>query len=122
VAYQLVSALAFLYRLEVVHADLKPENVLAVAAMPATRAAVRLVDLGNAMHWSETVLYHDDYAVQSLLYRAPEVRQGPQLCARVHACVYACVWADQSVQWPALPIPLSLPHTQGCQLAAGSDG
>ena len=38
--------------------------------------AVRLIDFGNAIRPSEAVRYYDDFEIQSLGYRAPEVLAG----------------------------------------------
>ena len=89
VAQQLLFALAFLRQYELLHADLKPENIMAVTPVtpvtPATvaneaphhdiyRLRIKLADFSNAMSSSETSCYHDHFEVQSLPYRAPEVR------------------------------------------------
>lgn len=105
VALQLVSALLLLQNHGLVHADIKPENVLLgvngermtatlgqkSGIMPCslddamhggarwdgcstTPLTVKLCDFGNAIHSSEARLYHDDFEIQTLAYRAPEVR------------------------------------------------
>lgn len=110
VALQLVSALVLLHNHGLVHADIKPENVLLAvddeettgalgrrstspsfnlddlmrggvesgAGVPwrgcsTARLAVKLCDFGNAIHSSEAGLYYDDFEIQTLAYRAPEV-------------------------------------------------
>ena len=95
---QLLSSLLFLHRRGVIHADMKPENVLSDDALTADRDGAgrededeeergehdamnhagrfRLVDFGNAMLLENASLYYDDFEVQSLCYRAPEVLLG----------------------------------------------
>lgn len=105
VALQLVSALLLLHNQGLVHADIKPENVLLrvdgehmtatlgqkSGTMPfsledimhggarwngcsTARLTVKLCDFGNAIHSTEARLYYDDFEIQTLAYRAPEVR------------------------------------------------
>jgi len=75
VAFQLFTAMAYLDRMEMIHADLKPENVLLARSDDGTsmRARIKVIDFGNAMHRSDAAMYYDDFEVQSLHYRAPEV-------------------------------------------------
>lgn len=104
VALQLVSALLLLHNHGLIHADIKPENVLlkiergggrdrkkgAARGGEARRLrdfmrgragmegmeslTVRLGDFGSAIHKSEAYLYYRDFEIQTLAYRAPEVR------------------------------------------------
>eukprot|EP00475_Leptophrys_vorax_P033131 TRINITY_DN51833_c0_g1_i2.p1 TRINITY_DN51833_c0_g1~~TRINITY_DN51833_c0_g1_i2.p1 ORF type:complete len:502 (+),score=82.79 TRINITY_DN51833_c0_g1_i2:990-2495(+) len=86
IALQLVGSFAFLQKSGVIHADLKPENVLlASQSIPRgnismaqfhVSSRVKLVDFGNAMTPDDTSAYFDDFQVQSLYYRAPEVLLG----------------------------------------------
>jgi serine/threonine protein kinase len=101
IALQLVGTFAFLQNCSVIHADLyvffslsiclklifsrKPENIL-LCAQPPSRGnqasyenmscKVKLVDFGNAMTPEDASAYFDDFQVQSLYYRAPEVLLG----------------------------------------------
>jgi hypothetical protein len=92
-ACQLLGALASLHSEGVLHADLKPENImvdadvaqlapsLGAGAGGGARAGwlgdgVRLIDFSNAMGRDETGAYHDTFEVQTLGYRAPEVLYG----------------------------------------------
>ena len=113
VAFQLLSALLLLHDHGVIHADVKPQNVLlgARAEEPvgagcggggggsgdrplrvekfmcggAGRArdgiecspsclTVKLCDFGSAIHKSEACLYYGHFEIQTLAYRAPEVK------------------------------------------------
>ncbi len=102
VALQLVSALLLLHNHGLIHADIKPENVLVKieqggagggknggarggetrrlrdfmrgrAGMEGMESlTVRLCDFGSAIHKSEAYLYYGDFEIQTLAYRAPE--------------------------------------------------
>lgn len=81
---RLLGALAFLERHDIIHSDLKPENIMVDPAdslgspgcMDGTGWRVRLIDFSNAMTPNEARAYHDSFDVQTLGYRAPEVRDG----------------------------------------------
>ena len=83
VAWQLLVFLQFLQREGIVHADLKPANVL--VAERRTRGGdcgleaalgyqqVKVIDFGNAFRIENAEMYYNDFELQSLAYRAPEV-------------------------------------------------
>ena len=91
-ALHLVKALLLLHNHDVIHADIKPENVLLAGSGPGGGLSaggrggggggggwgqqVRLTDLGNAIKSREIKLYKEDYEIQTLGYRAPEVLLG----------------------------------------------
>ena len=98
---QLLGALASMHSRQLVHADLKPDNIMLEPPLPpgageragASRALsapggsglggrVLLIDFSNTMGLHEAPAYHDDFEVQTLAYRAPEVVYGvPFGCA-----------------------------------------
>lgn len=79
IALQIITGLTFLKQHDLIHADLKPENILLNHSYKSkTSASVSLciIDLGNAFFPHDSYLYADDFEVQSLFYRAPEVLIG----------------------------------------------
>ena len=48
-------------------------------------SGVKVIDFGNAIHcvYDELSLYYDDFELQTLLYRAPEVSWRGQFCDRM---------------------------------------
>lgn len=90
VALQLVKALVLLSHHDLIHADIKPENVLITSNTSHGRddmnnngdntsfssINVRLNDFGNAIKTREVSLYQEDFQIQTLAYRAPEVLLG----------------------------------------------
>jgi serine/threonine protein kinase len=83
VATQLLLGLSVLHdQLGYIHADMKPENILRcrgcrslltglISVSPSMK--LKLIDLGNAMPLNRKNIYYDDFEVQSIHYRAPEV-------------------------------------------------
>eukprot|EP01134_Creolimax_fragrantissima_P002121 CFRG2121T1 len=81
ITVQLCTALTVLGDCNVVHADIKPDNILTDLCDPRIGGlgmSVRLCDFGNAVWDREDDLtdYYQDFEIQSLSYRAPEVVYG----------------------------------------------
>ncbi len=78
IALQLVLALGYVSNAGMIHGDIKPENVLlSSSASSASSRSVKckLIDYGNAMTMQEAAAYYEDFEVQTLYYRAPEVKR-----------------------------------------------
>ncbi|MBN3319080.1 HIPK4 kinase, partial [Atractosteus spatula] len=101
VARQLLGALARLKELSVIHADLKPENVMLVdhGRWPFR---VKLIDFGSASIFSEVRFVREPY-IQSRFYRSPEVLLGLPFCEKVDMWSLGCVTAELLLGWPLYP-------------------
>lgn len=73
-AVQLLSGIVEIHDKGFVHCDLKPENIMYAGEAPSTR--VKIIDFGNATRIKDLKEYADDFELQSLGYRAPEVLLG----------------------------------------------
>jgi len=85
VASQLLLGLSFLHdRMGYIHADLKPDNILkcrtgvfiavqGVTIVSTNSMKLKIIDLGNAVPIDKTGMYYNDFEIQSIHYRAPEV-------------------------------------------------
>eukprot|EP00730_Choanoeca_flexa_P020372 TRINITY_DN9953_c0_g2_i2.p1 TRINITY_DN9953_c0_g2~~TRINITY_DN9953_c0_g2_i2.p1 ORF type:complete len:638 (+),score=107.89 TRINITY_DN9953_c0_g2_i2:46-1959(+) len=95
VAVQLLKALAHLARCNVIHADIKPDNILLVNES-ASSCAVKLADFGNAMPATDQAVgaYYDAFDLQSPLYRAPEVMLGIPFGMEIDVWSAGCVVAE----------------------------
>ncbi|KAI0215230.1 hypothetical protein LSAT2_032736 [Lamellibrachia satsuma] len=78
----------------VIHADLKPDNLLLQSA--DDWHSVKVIDFGNAIRCvhNELSLYYDDFELQTLLYRAPEVMFGVPFSMEVDMWSLGCVLAE----------------------------
>jgi len=78
VALNLLGALAFLHSRGVMHADVKPDNIMVEepTRWTHTMPCIRLIDFSNAMRLEDVHAYHDSFDVVSLPYRAPELVYG----------------------------------------------
>lgn len=86
---QICTALKFLAQHQVIHADLKPPNVL--LREPSLEGTVKLVDFGNAIHLGHFTTY--GYA-QTRFYRAPEVILGLNYGIPVDVWSLGCILVE----------------------------
>ncbi|XP_059575004.1 homeodomain-interacting protein kinase 4 [Alligator mississippiensis] len=101
VTAQVLRALAKLKELAVIHADLKPENIMLVdqARRPFR---VKVIDFGSASFFPEVRYVREPY-IQSRFYRAPEVLLGLPFCEKVDVWSLGCVVAELHLGWPLYP-------------------
>merc|ERR1719326_227009 len=86
---QLLEAVAYIHSLNLVHCDIKPENIL---IQSYSQVRVKLIDFGSSCFTTD---YLNSY-VQSRSYRAPEVilglPYGPKIDIWSVGCVLAELW------------------------------
>jgi serine/threonine protein kinase len=100
-AMQLLVSLSFLSSQGVIHADIRPENVLLRDFSAGKRGhgrapslKVKLSDLGNSFSVSESGAYHDDFELQTLAYRAPEVLYGLPFDTQIDMWSLGCLLVE----------------------------
>lgn len=105
IAAHLCGALAFLHDLGLIHADIKPENVVrsnaeafvgSCASLPLCSSPIKLVDFGNCLTANELEAYNGKHTsggfdVQTVTYRAPEVAAGLLLCSAMDMWSLGCL-------------------------------
>ncbi|GAB0201922.1 homeodomain-interacting protein kinase 4 [Grus japonensis] len=98
---QVLAALVKLKELSIIHADLKPENIMLVdhARYPFR---VKLIDFGSASIFTEVRHITEPY-IQSRFYRAPEILLGLPFCEKVDVWSLGCVVAELHLGWPLYP-------------------
>jgi dual specificity tyrosine-phosphorylation-regulated kinase 2/3/4 len=89
VARDVLSGLAWLHGHNVVHCDIKPENIL-VATAPSVRA--KLTDFGTSCFVGKPLFEY----FQSRYYRAPEVILGERWGTAIDMWSFGCVLAEMS--------------------------
>uniref|UniRef100_A0A3P8X2H4 non-specific serine/threonine protein kinase n=2 Tax=Cynoglossus semilaevis TaxID=244447 RepID=A0A3P8X2H4_CYNSE len=96
---QVAKALQKLKSLGLIHADLKPENIMLV---DPTRQPyrVKVIDFGSASHVSKAVC---STYLQSRYYRAPEIILGLPFCEAIDMWSLGCVIAELFLGWPLYP-------------------
>uniref|UniRef100_A0A8C5JMV3 Homeodomain interacting protein kinase 4 n=1 Tax=Junco hyemalis TaxID=40217 RepID=A0A8C5JMV3_JUNHY len=98
---QVLVALVKLKELSIIHADLKPENIMLVdhARYPFR---IKLVDFGSAILLPEVCHVQEPY-IQTRFYRAPEILLGLPFCEKVDIWSLGCVMAELHLGWPLYP-------------------
>ncbi|XP_011605101.2 homeodomain-interacting protein kinase 3-like isoform X1 [Takifugu rubripes] len=96
---QVATALKKLKSLGLIHADLKPENIMLVDPNRQPYR-VKVIDFGSASHVSKAV--RSTY-LQSRYYRAPEIILGLPFCEAIDMWSLGCVIAELFLGWPLYP-------------------
>eukprot|EP01147_Barroeca_monosierra_P001497 gene1497-4655_t len=101
IAAQLLSALALLRHVNVIHADLKPDNVL-LRDDSATSCFLKVADFGNAIDNTEESVtqYYDTFDIQTPLYRAPEVYFGIPFGVEIDMWSTGCILLELYMNGP----------------------
>ena len=89
ITYQLLQALSFVHDLNLMHCDVKPENVLLSSY---SRAEIKLIDFGSGCFTSD----HLSSYIQSRSYRAPEVILGLPYDGKIDIWSVGCVVAEMA--------------------------
>uniref|UniRef100_A0A8C5UB54 Homeodomain interacting protein kinase 4 n=1 Tax=Malurus cyaneus samueli TaxID=2593467 RepID=A0A8C5UB54_9PASS len=98
---QVLVALVKLKELSIIHADLKPENIMLVDH-PRYPFRIKLVDFGSAILLPEVCHVQEPY-IQTRFYRAPEILLGLPFCEKVDIWSLGCVMAELHLGWPLYP-------------------
>ncbi|XP_073999472.1 homeodomain-interacting protein kinase 2-like isoform X2 [Rhodnius prolixus] len=96
---QVLTALLKLKQLGLIHADLKPENIMLVDPLRQPYR-VKVIDFGSASHVSKAVC---NTYLQSRYYRAPEIILGLPFCEAIDMWSLGCVVAELFLGWPLYP-------------------
>ncbi|XP_055519746.1 homeodomain-interacting protein kinase 4-like [Leucoraja erinacea] len=101
VTTQVLSALQKLKDLSIIHADLKPENIM-IIDQKRFPFRVKVIDFGSASIFHEVRYVKEPY-IQSRFYRSPEILLGLPFCEKVDMWSLGCVMAELHLGWPLYP-------------------
>ncbi|XP_066919823.1 homeodomain-interacting protein kinase 1-like [Clytia hemisphaerica] len=101
ILYQVATTLLKLKQMNLIHSDLKPENIMLVE-QERQPFRVKVVDFGSATHTSKAVT--SSY-LQSRYYRAPEIILGLPFDESIDMWSLGCVAAELFLGWPLYPGP-----------------
>ena len=96
---QVLTALLKLKQLGLIHADLKPENIMLVDPVRQPYR-VKVIDFGSASHVSKAIC---NTYLQSRYYRAPEIILGLPFGEAIDMWSLGCVVAELFLGWPLYP-------------------
>ncbi|XP_064602086.1 homeodomain-interacting protein kinase 2-like isoform X2 [Liolophura sinensis] len=99
ITQQVLTALLKLKNLGLIHADLKPENIMLVDPVRFPYR-VKVIDFGSASHVSKAIC---STYLQSRYYRAPEILLGLPFCEAIDMWSLGCVIAELFLGWPLYP-------------------
>jgi dual specificity tyrosine-phosphorylation-regulated kinase 2/3/4 len=95
-ARQILNALEYTRTLQIVHCDLKPENVLLINPK---KAGIKLIDFGSSCFISERLHTY----IQSRFYRAPEIMLGIPYTPAIDMWSLGCILAELYTGQPLWP-------------------
>jgi len=118
IAYQLLVTVAFLHLHGVVHADIKPDNLLLREPAGSPSLAISVVDFGGAFSTTETDMNTLLAELQTLPYRAPEVALGLPCGCTIDEWSIGVVLAEAALKRPLFPCtsPIDLVQAMVSQL------
>ncbi|KNC77196.1 CMGC/DYRK/DYRK2 protein kinase [Sphaeroforma arctica JP610] len=93
---QILSSLSLFDRLNIIHCDLKPENVLLKTSKTAD---IKVIDLGSSCYSQETLYSY----IQSRFYRSPEVILGLPYDTSIDMWSFGCILAELYTGYPLFP-------------------
>ncbi|CAG8509931.1 3123_t:CDS:2 [Paraglomus occultum] len=93
---QLLNSLSLLQRHNIVHCDLKPENVL---LKHPTKSSIKVIDFGSSCFENEKVYTY----IQSRFYRSPEVILGITYNMAIDMWSLGCILAELYTGYPLFP-------------------
>lgn len=95
-AHSLVQCLRLLYRENIIHCDLKPENVL---LKQRGSSSIKVIDFGSSCYAHQRVYTY----IQSRFYRSPEVILGLPYGAPIDMWSLGCILAELYTGYPLFP-------------------
>ncbi len=95
-AIQILHALKFLRGHNIIHCDMKPENIL---LKQPNKSGIKVIDLGSGCFEDERVYTY----IQSRFYRAPEIMLGIPYTPSIDMWSFGCILAELYTGYPIFP-------------------
>jgi serine/threonine protein kinase len=92
---QMLEALCVMEKANIIHCDMKPENVLLINERPE----IKVIDLGSACFENATIYTY----IQSRYYRSPEVLIGLPYGSEIDSWSLGCICAELFIGIPLFP-------------------
>ena len=91
---QILYGLIFIHKLNIIHSDLKPENII------IKNNKLKIIDFGSS--FVENTDLHNSY-IQSRWYRSPEILYKHQITTKIDMWSYGCIIYEVYNKKPLLP-------------------
>lgn len=95
-AIQILIALFFMKEHNIVHCDMKPENIL---LRKINKSGIKIIDFGSGCFENEKIYTY----IQSRFYRAPEIVLGIPYTTAIDMWSYGCILYELFVGYPLFP-------------------
>ncbi|KAK9812204.1 hypothetical protein WJX73_003998 [Symbiochloris irregularis] len=96
---QILRALVVLHASNIIHCDLKPENVLLSSVEGGFNSSIKVIDFGSACFEHHTMYAY----IQSRFYRSPEVLLGSAYTLAIDMWSLGCIAAELFLGLPLFP-------------------
>ena len=96
IAIQLLYSLNFLYGHNIIHCDLKPENII---FRQYGKTGIKVIDFGSSCFKNEKIYSY----IQSRFYRAPEILMGLSYGLEIDMWSFGCIIAELYTGVPIFP-------------------
>lgn len=95
-AIQLLYALKYLKMFQIIHCDLKPENIM---LKENNKSGIKMIDFGSSTFLDERMYTY----IQSRFYRAPEIMLGIPYDCSIDMWSFGCIVAELYLGFPIFP-------------------
>lgn len=87
IAIQILIAMRYMKKLEIIHCDMKPENIL---LKHYNKSVVKVIDFGSSCYLNERMYTY----IQSRYYRAPEIILGIPYDYQIDMWSFGCILCE----------------------------
>jgi serine/threonine protein kinase len=98
-AVQILQGLITTHKANIIHCDLKPENLMFVADKKRPNSRLKIIDYGSSCYNNEKFYSY----IQSRFYRAPEVILGMPYSNKIDIWSFGCILVELYLGLPIFP-------------------